>query len=422
MTICTNNLLAGTAQPAADAPQTPPPALHLDAAPVYLADEPPPAPEQTPTEETPERSLLNATLYKSSFGQQLIDKGLDIGGWVEGSYTYAFSNPPGGFIAGRVFDFESQDPTLNQIVLYAQRAVAPSGDKFDIGFRAEMMYGSDARVIHSNGMNFYGSSSPQLDPNNQFDLTQAYVQFNVPVGTGLVATAGKFVTLLGYETINPNGNPLYSHSYLFGFAIPFTNTGVIGAYNINDKLTVTGGITRGWDQSTEDNNDSIDGIGQVKWVPTEKLTLILSGIFGPEQTDNNHDWRNVIDGIATYAATDKLSFALNGDYGWEAGASSTGGYAVWYGVAGYTGFKFSEYLAANGRLEFFNDDDGTRGIGTTVYEATVGATVTPFPKSGVAKTLRVRPEVRYDWAAADVFDGGTQDNQWTFGIDALWSF
>src|SRR4051794_20106838 len=280
---------------------------------MYLADEPPPAPENVPTQETPERSLLNGTLANTDFGKQLVDKGLDIGGWVEGSWTYSFSNPPGNFIAGRVFDFEAQDPTLNQTVLYAQRVAQPSGEKFDVGFRVEMMYGADARLVHANGMNFYGPGPVQQFPQNQFDLTQAYAQVNLPVVNGLVVPAGKFVTLLGYETINPNGNPLFSHAYLFGFAIPFTHTGVLGAYNITEKLTVTGGITRGWEQASKDNNDSIDGIGQIKWVASDKLTLILASVFGPERDNENNDWRNVIDGIVTYAATERLSFAANAD-------------------------------------------------------------------------------------------------------------
>ena len=52
-----------------------------------------------------------------------------------------------------------------------------------------------------------------------------YVDVTTPVAN-LKIRAGKFVTLLGYETINPNWSnsygvgSLYSHSFLFGFAKP----------------------------------------------------------------------------------------------------------------------------------------------------------------------------------------------------------
>ena len=66
--------------------------------------------------------------------------------------------------------------------------------------------------------------------------------------TAFAFRLGKFVTLLGQEAINPTGNALYSHSYLFGFAIPFTQTGVLVTYALNDKFTIDAGITRGWNQ------------------------------------------------------------------------------------------------------------------------------------------------------------------------------
>src|SRR4051794_12747197 len=70
-------------------------------APIYAADEPTPAPP--PAAEPTERSLLNGTLYQSGFGQSLIDKGFDFGGWIEGSLTYDTVDPPGNLIPGRVF-------------------------------------------------------------------------------------------------------------------------------------------------------------------------------------------------------------------------------------------------------------------------------------------------------------------------------
>src|SRR5437870_5150497 len=81
------------------------------------------------------------------------------------------------------------------------------------------------------------------------------------------------------------------HSYLFGYAIPFTHVGVLGAYSLNEKWAITGGITCGWDQATDDNNGAIDGIGQIKWTPNPKWTFYLNAITGPEQTDNNTDYR-----------------------------------------------------------------------------------------------------------------------------------
>ena len=78
---------------------------------------------------------------------------------------------------GRVFDFENQDLTLDQIEVNVQRAVDATKGKWDVGFMIDGMYGADGRLIHSNGLDFYGpgdaSNGGQQFPQNQFDLTQA---------------------------------------------------------------------------------------------------------------------------------------------------------------------------------------------------------------------------------------------------------
>jgi hypothetical protein len=192
------------------------------------------------------------------------------------------------------------------------------------------------------------------------------------VGEGVKLRAGKMVTHMGYETINPTTNPLFSHSYLFGFAIPFTHTGAMAFYKLSDEVTVMGGFSRGWEQSLEDSNDSLDALAQVMWTVNDKFTLIFSNTTGPEAAGNNSDYRTVFDVIATYQLRPDLQLALNGDYGYESDAAANGGDAQWFGMAGYATQKLNDNLSATGRLEWFDDHDGARGLGTTVYEATLG--------------------------------------------------
>jgi hypothetical protein len=365
--------------------------------------------------------LMN-TLDHTGLGKPMTDAGIIAGGWVEAGYQYDFGRAAGGALTGRVFDDTAQDPTMNQAAIFVERPVDPSKGTFDVGFRIEGMYGSDGRFVHANGLDFYGGDAPQIYPENQLDLTQAYVDFAVPAGAGIKVRAGKMITHMGYETINPNNDPLYSHAYLFGYAIPFTHTGVMAFYNLTDSVSVMGGISRGWEQSLKDNNDMIDFLGQLAWKMNDKLTLTLGTVIGPEQTDNNSDYRSVFDVIVAYAATDKLSFALNGDYGYESDAGADGDDAQWYGVAGYATYRVNPMFAVQGRLEWFEDPDGARGLDTTVYEATLGVNIKPFPDSKYVSGLVFRPEVRYDYAGDAIFDGGDSHDQITIGGDIILTF
>ena len=297
--------------------------------------------------------------------------------------------------------------------------VDPSKQKFDLGGRVEARYGADSGLIHANGLSDY-YDGPR-DPKNQLDLTQLYIDAAIPVGNGLLLRVGKFVTLMGAEVINPEGNALYSHSFMFGFAIPFTQTGILGSYNLNDQWSITAGITRGWDQAFDDNNDDIDFLGEVKWAANKDTTAILNVSIGPQRANNNDDYRYLLDLVVTTNISDQLTIMGNADFAWEDNAGLSGQTAYWWGIAGYAGYKINDNFTLNGRVEWFHDDDGSRlGIETNLYELTVGLNVKPLPKDRWGQYLQIRPELRVDLSDDDVFDQFTKDTQFTFGIDVVY--
>ena len=80
-------------------------------------------------------------------------------------------------------------------------------------------------------------------------------------------------------------------------------------------------------------------------------------------------------------------------------------------------------MAFNVRAEYFNDNDGARGLGTdTVYEVTVGLDIKPLLSNRNFASLRFRPEIRYDYSPNDFFAGGTKNDQWTAAIDVIFGF
>ncbi len=363
-------------------------------------------------------------LAGTSAGDALDKAKVTFSGFAEGSYTYNFTRTPGRANFDRVFDVEREHLDLDQLDIQVARNVDFSSSAWDVGGLIELQYGEDARFLHSNGLNFYGNANPQPSPKDQFDLTQAYVVVNAPLGNGLKITAGKFVTLLGYEVINPTGNALFSHSYLFGYAIPFTNTGITGTYKFNDTVTATAGITRGWDQALKDNNGAIDAIGQVviTTASVKGLTLYVNGISGPEATNDNSHYRSVIDATAVYAYGDNWTFAVNGDFGWEDKAGIGGKDAKWFGGAAYATYKYDSHVSITGRGEYFSDHDGARGIGGEVYEVTVGPEITPMPDNKYLAGLMIRPEFRWDFSGDKLFDAGQKQWQTTVAADVIYKF
>jgi hypothetical protein len=416
-------------------------------------------PTKADADTAPPDGLLMQGLGKIGADKTLADYGFNVYGWVESGYTYnhrhnSNTQPllPGPFN----HEFGNGDRNhymLNQVDLRFERLVR--SDKWDVGGLVEVLYGSDSAAIHSNGLGVGNEISGQhggeresspddrYNPEYQFDPTQFYIDVNVPVGNGLKLRAGKFVTLLGNETIDPRGNPFYSHSWAFN-AIAFTHTGVLGMYNVTDQLSVTAGVTRGWDQSFEDNNGcAIDFIGQVSYKINSQWTALLTWSVGPEDDHDNSHYRTAINPIVKWQATEKLSFTLEGLYVYDGGLnqtseSTTHAYGDVWGAVGYGSYVINDFVTANVRLEKFHSYSNTLGSASgaastlglanvptiNVYDVTLGVTIHPFPKDPIGKNLMIRPETRYSWSEDPIFVTGSRSfqDQWTFGADVIFTF
>ena len=351
--------------------------------------------------------------------------GMRVWGYVEAGFTGRLT---GGQDPLPLRLFEARRPNelrLQQLRLTFDRPY-DAAKNTDIGFRVDGLFGGDAMITHTPGL-FFHAGHETTDA--WADLTQANVQLWLKTGpeSGLEVTAGKFVTMHGYEVIDAPGNALFSRSYLFNYAIPFTHTGVKLNYIFNPQVSAYVAAVEGWDVF-EDNNDAWSTMVGGAINSKEQIggharaTLALNVMTGPEQADNVSRYRTLADVVATYWWTENLSEGVNFDYAVEQGATERGGAAHWYGVAHYLTYVANEYLTPTWRVEWFRDPQGVRtGTAANYYETTFGVAVTPMPKHPIFKNLTVRPEIRWDFADRAAF-GGDRHNQLTAGMDVIFKF
>jgi hypothetical protein len=430
--------------------------------PVYAAA-PAPAPAPAPEEPT----LLQSKMTQYNMGGSYLEKNaIRVGGYGEMGYVYNFDHPAsGGNGFGFLFTDKEQDFTLNQVSLFIERDAMVSGRQFDFGFKAQVIFGSDARFTQANGTNFYGSrwaqdfdsrdlpttsmtgpgfplpNSGQLDPENQIDILQGYVTANFPVGNGLLVKGGKFVTPWGLETIDPTQNLFYTHSYLFGLATPRTLTGATATYRLDDQWAFTGGMVVGWNQAFEDNNDFPSFVAQAEYTMNPEWDFVASVIAGPESTSNRSDYRWTLDLTARWKMSDTVHLGFEGVVGYEPDAGSefldvplqtgnitalfpSGEDALWFGGVVQADYRLDEdgIWTVVLRGEYFNDAAGGRGLATEVWAATAGLNIVPFPKDEYGKNFMIRPEIRWDYALDTVFDDDNRETQVTISADLIYRF
>lgn len=306
-----------------------------------------------------------------------------------GTPGFSFSN--GG--ASRVFDTISRQPMLNSINVQLQKNGTISG-------KIELTAGTNANVIASYP---YANNPGPLQ--TAFDVTQA----NIGYTSGLFTLiAGKFETLAGAEVIEDPANVNISRSILFGYAVPFTHTGARLTYSPNALVSLIAGVNNGWDNLKGPGGPRTAELGAA--YNGSVISVTAQGYIGMERFSNSM-WsatgdspaghRSLIDAVATYHTTPKLTLVANVDSGRQTAVplvDATGtpvggplGVATWNGVAGYAEYQFNAKFSAALRGETFNDRGGYR----TGFDQQWGETTLTFayaPSSSVAFRVEGRTD------------------------------
>jgi hypothetical protein len=398
-----------------------------------------------------------------------------VGGTVEAGVTLNGDNPSDGLNFGHLFTDKANTPLLNQILLTAQRPIDPKATGYDFGFKLQLLYGSDARATQ-----FLGEGDYAINELNQFTPTEAWVIAHVPwlFSGGIDIKAGQYVTLEGAEVIDPTGDYLYSHSYIFNFGIPFKHTGVMTVSHVDPLLDIYAGIDSGVNTTFGGVNVARPafhgGIG-LNFLDGN-LTILATTHIGAQNPDTNGT-NNTIDVITACGCNPNTALRYLNDITttWKINDSWTlmndlnyirddGFKAEGYGVAQYAIYTVNDWLKIVGRVEVWRDNNNffvaafpgnfdfvnaEHGFintaifapaPTTYFEITGGLNIAPaLPKDlPLLKSITFRPEVRYDASLNDTtpFDGqsvpggrhfpgfgaGTKSSQFTFGGDLIAKF
>jgi hypothetical protein len=336
---------------------------------------------------------------------------ITVNGFAEGSYSYNLNKPDSDKNTLRVFDFDDGKLKLDVLELVAQRPISNPGE---FGFRVDAVYGqSIPRVSAASGL-FRDVTTGEAE---DYDLQQGYLSWIAPLGSGLRIDAGKFVTPFGYEVIEgyDGYNDNQTRSFLFGFAIPFTHSGLRANYSFAKEVSASVMAVQGWD-NWHDNNDAKSFGAQVALTPIPDWSIWLTAMGGPEQADNTSHDRTLYGLTSTWKASDR--FTLGGEtlYGQEEGLLANGDNAAWSGAAGYFRMDLSNTASLALRAEYFDDGDGVR---TGTAQELKSVTLTPSCKLGEHTILR--GDLRQDWSDQDVFEEGSKfsGDQFTISVSLM---
>ena len=230
-----------------------------------------------------------------------------LSGFVDVYYGYNSNQPIGRTTAFRNFDINSGQFGLNMIELVADKA--PDATASRLGYHVALGFGQAMNIINA-------TEPGQFPTESNFDqyLKEGYLEYLAPIGKGLQINVGKFVTPAGAEVIETKDNWNYSRGLLFALAIPYFHFGTSAKYAFNSKFALTGYLVNGWNNSIDNNSGKTTGFSAA-WTPNSKFSLIQNYLVGPEQLNDNSNFRHLSDTVVSFSPNSKLSFLANYDYG-----------------------------------------------------------------------------------------------------------
>jgi hypothetical protein len=267
------------------------------------------------------------------------------------------------------------------------------------------MFGDDAPQLNTGGLN--GNTS-----NTTFNnLREAYVELNVPIGTGLNFKVGELISLLNYESGDGGAaNQNFSQGNQWWFTGNGPSAGVQGTYNFTEKVGLTLRLDNGLFQGPVDNNQGKNFSGSVNFKPTSQFWVNVYGFYDSQPSDTVTAGFGTIGGyqftkkLGTGFEFDYFNFCVSGDHSdlW-----SIGGW-IWYDFTPKAGLAF--------RADYVGSPDGVlgpavrpgAGITTTDTEGDLGSLTLTFNWKPVPN-IKVQPEIRWDYTSYKNGLDGQQD-------------
>lgn len=350
-------------------------------------------------------------------------------GFLSFSDTYNFNQPEPRINQFRVFDFNDDQPELDVAQFVIQRSITKPNQ---LGFLFDLIAGSTVPEVSAAYGLFRNTQTGKAE---HVDIPQMYASYIAPAGKGLRVDVGKFVTQMGYESIPgyDGYNNNYSGSFLFGYGIPFTHTGLRATYAFSNRISAIITVNNGWDDFQKVNDGYTEG-WQLSVATSKTTTVVFNFLHGAERPHDNRDQTNDWELIETWRPASRLSFAMDSLYGEQENGVAPGQEAIWKDLAGYARFYFTRRFSLAFRGETFRDGGGTRtGVNQTLEEYTLTPSYDLAAKfSGVNSHLKkmdgtftIRADIRRDSSDHASFRKGVNgwtETQFTTALNLIYGF
>lgn len=361
-------------------------------------------------------------------------EGMTISGFITSSYFYDIANSKDKAPSAYLWNTHLNSFTLNKAKLNIAGAPIDK-DKWSASYKLSLLFGQDAAIDDTGG--YKGGLSTVYGP-----IREAYMDLNVPIGTGLDIRVGEFTSLLNYESGDGGAaNDNFSQGYQWYWTGNPPAEGVQLAYSFTDKLSLKLRLQNGLFTGPVDTG-SKTFMGGLYFAPDDKTSLAFIGFAGRQNIPTT--WYN--DGFSfigsrqlTGPDKDNLNFATEFDY-FNYSIVAGGFYPAskadndFWSVGGWLTGDITAKSTWALRADFVCDDTGFATLYQSPDPSGTGFGPGVFPGHGQdlssvtltlnwkpAPNVKIQPEVRWNHSTVDTALNGKSD-QFIVGCGASYLF
>jgi Putative beta-barrel porin-2, OmpL-like. bbp2 len=314
--------------------------------------------------------------------------GVSISGFVQASYFYNLDKPADKHSDGYLWNNTDNSFSLNKFKLtLASPPVAT--DSWDAGFRTSLLLGEDSPNLNT-GSPMAGFES----------LREAFVELNVPVGTGLNVKAGQLISLLNYESGDGGAaNDNFSQGNQWWFTGNGPSAGVQLGYSLTETVGLKVRVQNGMFAGPVDSNEGKALLTSLGFKPTDKSWVSLIGWYSEENATTDVTGGSI---LAGYKITDNLNTGLEADYFHFVNALKADS-DLW-SIGTWFSYSLTSKTALALRADYIQNPDGVlgpavrpnAGILSPDLDGSLGSLTLTYNYKPTPN-LKIQPEIRYDY-------------------------
>ena len=276
------------------------------------------------------------------FGQEVEEKPLKFSGYAETYYQFDANN--------------AQDNTRPSFIYSHNRNNEVS---LNLGFLKATYDTEKVRANLAIAAGSYMNSNFSAEPGVLKNIYEANVGFKVTKNQNLWITAGILPSHIGYESAVGADCFTLTRSIMAENSPYFEAGAKITYISPSGQWELTGLCLNGWQRIQRVDGNTTPGFGhQIVYRPSSKFSLNSSSFIGNDKPDALRQKRYFHDLYGAFDLTSKVKLLAGFDMGWEQEAPKSDDYNNWYGASIMAQIIATDKLNFALRGEYYQDRKG----------------------------------------------------------------